>query len=56
MKLMVPRQLLHSDTGHLIVSPATQPLTIRIQNASYTFSEPHVPVVPTVLVVFTLVP
>ena len=55
-KPIVPRRmLLHADTSHPLVSPATQPLSGHIQNASNTFPEPHVLVVPTVPVVPTSV-
>ena len=40
-KPMAPRRTLpHTDTGHPLVSPATQPLAGHIQNASNILPEP----------------
>ena len=56
-KPMVLRQALpHSNTGHFLVIPVTQPLTGHIQNSSNTLPELCVPVLVVVSVASTSVP
>ena len=56
-KPMVLRQALpHSNTGHFLVIPVTQPLTGHIQNSSNTLPELCVPVLIVVSVASTSVP
>ena len=56
-KRLVPRRISPPPgTSYPLVIPSVQPLVGHIQNASNTLLEPCVPVVPTVLVIYTSAP